>query len=286
MKNLLPLSLALLLTLFGGFSGASVAATTAVDVRLYRLDCGNMHLNDLSLMSDTGEYKGRMYDVVISCYLIKHGKDWMLWDTGFAKNFTDGVTMGSLDMKLATTIVDQLRTIGLESGDIGYVALSHAHFDHTGQTGDFPHATLIMQKREYAVLADKNAAREHMIFPELLGQRKLGHKAGELKLVDDGYDFFGDGTVKAILLPGHTPGHMALQLKLPDTGPVILSGDQWHFTENRAHNLVPQSNFSHDDTVQSGQRLEALIRKTGAKLIIQHEPADNTQFPALPGFLN
>ncbi len=62
-----------------------------------------MHFGDLSMMSDSGEYKRQTYDIVISCYVIKHGDDWMLWDTGFAKSFWQGVKNGTLDMKLSTS---------------------------------------------------------------------------------------------------------------------------------------------------------------------------------------
>jgi glyoxylase-like metal-dependent hydrolase (beta-lactamase superfamily II) len=279
MKTIYALIMAGMLALCGAAQAAPAAA--AADVRLYRLDCGTMHFSDLSMMSDSGEYQGQTYDIVISCYVIKHGDDYMLWDTGFAKNFQQGVKNGTLDMKLSTTIVDQLRTIGLSSDDIRYVAISHSHFDHTGQTKDFPKATLIMQQREYAVLSDKKAAEAHFIDPELLGIRP-----DHLKLIDGDYDFFGDGTVKTILLPGHTPGHMALQLTLPHAGPVILSGDQWHFTENRARNQVPTFNFDHDATLKSSARLEQILRSTGARLIIQHEPADNAKLPKLPAYLD
>lgn len=277
MKTIYSLVLAGILAL----CAAAQAAPAPADVRLYRLDCGTMHFGDLSMMSDSGQYKGQTYDIVISCYVIRHGNDWMLWDTGFARSFQQGVRNGSLDMKLSSTIIDQLRVIGLGSDDIGYVALSHSHFDHTGQTRDFPHATLIMQAREFAVLSDKKLAAEHFIEPELLGVRP-----DHLKLIDGDHDFFGDGTVRAILLPGHTPGHMALQLTLPHAGVVILSGDQWHFTENRVRNQVPSFNFDHDSTLKSSARLEDIVRRTGARLIIQHEPADNAGLPALPAYLD
>lgn len=111
-----------------------------------------MHLGDLTLMSDSGAYKGRSYDIVVSCYLIKHGDDWLLWDTGLSKDFLGGVTSGSLKMELTTTLVEQLEALGLSPSDIDIVALSHAHFDHAGQTGDFPEATLVLQRSEYQVL--------------------------------------------------------------------------------------------------------------------------------------
>jgi glyoxylase-like metal-dependent hydrolase (beta-lactamase superfamily II) len=254
----------------------------APDIRLYRLDCGTMHIGDMSMMSDAGHYKGRSYDIVISCYLVKHDDTWMLWDTGFARSFLAGVKQGALEMNLSTTIDKQIKELGLQPSDIRYVALSHAHFDHAGQTNDFPAATLVLQKAERAVLNDEKAASEHFIQPELL-EKHLA--SGRIQEIDGDHDFFGDGTVRAIALPGHTPGHMALQVTLPRSGVVILSGDQWHFPENRRDNQVPTFNFDHDATIDSSGKLERLIARTKARLIIQHEPADNAKLPLLPGYL-
>lgn len=261
---------------------ATAAEVTApAELRLYRLDCGTMRLGDMSLMSDRGRYQGRSYDIVISCYLIKHGNEWMLWDTGLSREYLQGVTAGKLEMKLEKPIVDQLRTLGLKPEDINYVGLSHAHFDHAGQSNEFPDATMILQKKEYEVLSSQRAP-EHFIDPALLQKHVKG---GRLRLIEGDTDIFGDGLVQTILLPGHTPGHMALKLNLPHAGVVILSGDQWHFPENRAGNQVPKFNFDHDDTIVSSAKLERIINETHATLVIQHEPADNQKLPALPAFL-
>ena len=79
---------------------------------------------------------------------------------------------------------------------------------------------------------------------------------------------------------------MALQLKLPHAGVAILSGDQWHFPENRANDQVPSFNFDHDATPASSKRLEALIASEHARLFIRHEPNDNDALPHLPSWLD
>ncbi|WP_407297422.1 N-acyl homoserine lactonase family protein [Stutzerimonas zhaodongensis] len=275
---------ALVASLLGGWKGAY--ASDDVDVRLYRPDCGTMHLGDLTLMSDSGAYKGRSYDIVVSCYLIKHGDDWLLWDTGLSKDFLGGVTSGSLKMELTKTLVEQLEALGLSPSDIDIVALSHAHFDHAGQTGDFPEATLVLQRSEYEVLLQEKVAKAHFIEPGLLQSHVSDPKLSKVKLVEGNHDLFGDGRVKMIALPGHTPGHMALELTLRNAGTVLLSGDQWHFTENRLRNQVPTFNFSHDQTLESSEKLEQLASREGVTFIIQHEPADNARLPALPGYLD
>lgn len=264
---------------------AATAATSATELQLYRLDCGNIHMGDMSVMSDAGKYQGRTQDIVVSCYLIKHGDKWMLWDTGLARSFLTEVHQGGFDMKLNETIVDQLGKLGLTADDISYVAVSHAHFDHTGQSNDFPKAQLIIGKKDYEELSDPKAG-EHFIDGSLLAAHVKDGPGALLRLVDGDEDLFGDGLVKTIALPGHTPGQMGLELKLKKAGVVILSGDQWHFDENRVNNQVPKFNFDHDATIASGAKLERIIKDTHATLIIGHEPKDVKKTPVFPGFLN
>lgn len=266
-------------------AGASFAATP--DLKMYRLDCGHMTLGDKSLMSDTGLYKGQSYDIVMSCYLIKHGNDWVLWDTGLPKKYLAGpLTEGSFTTKLDRTVVDQIADLGLRPDDIKYVAVSHSHFDHSGQVNDFPNATLIIQKAELEAMADTKKASEHYIMADLFTSHINGKELKRVRVVDGDVDLFGDGTMQTIQTPGHTPGSMALLLNLKNAGPYILSGDQWHFTENHERQQVPTWNYDHNETVSSGKKLDAIIAKTHATLVIQHEPVDNQKLPKPPLFLD
>lgn len=265
----------------------SQTASAAPDVRIYRLGCGQMRLGDKSMMSDRGLYKGEHYDIVMSCYLIRHGADWILWDAGLPKQYLKGpLTEGTFTTSLRKTVVEQLRELKLSPGDITYVAVSHAHFDHAGQVNDFPNATLILQRAELAAIADTRVAAEHYIQADLFKTHIDGTTLKRVKLVDGDVDLFGDGALKTIQTPGHTPGSMALLVQLKNAGPYILSGDQWHFTENRVRNQVPIWNYSHDETIASSKKLEAVIRQTGATLVTQHEPVDNQKLPRPPAYLD
>lgn len=276
------LATAVLALLFTGTSHAE-----APDVRMYRLDCGHMTMNDKSMMSDAGLYKGESLDIVMSCYLIKHGADWMLWDAGLPSKYLKGpLTEGTFVTKLDRTIVEQIGDLGLKPADINYVAVSHAHFDHVGQLKDFPQATLIIQRAELTAIADSAEAAKHYIIAELLDTHIAGEKLNRVWALDGDVDIFGDGTLKTIRTPGHTPGSMALLLKLKNAGPYVLSGDQWHFTENHKRQQVPVWNYDHDDTITSGQKLDEFIAKQHATLVIQHEPADNQNLPKFPSYLN
>ena len=66
--------------------GLTALAQAAPEVTLTRLECGTSGPpTDVGLrFSDTYAYNGLKVQLVFSCYLIKHGDDYMVWDTGFA----------------------------------------------------------------------------------------------------------------------------------------------------------------------------------------------------------
>jgi hypothetical protein len=66
------------------------------------------------------------------------------------------------------------------------------------------------------------------------------------------------------------------------SGPVLLSGDQYHFTEAVKNRGVPSFNVDRADTLASHDRFERIAVNTRAKVIIQHEPADVAKLPAFP----
>lgn len=270
---------------FSALSGAANAAPA--EVKMYRLDCGQMTLGDKSMMSDAGLYKGESYEIVMSCYLIKHGDDWLLWDAGLPAKYLAGpLKEGSFTTKLNTTIAAQIATLGLRPDDIRYVAVSHAHFDHAGQVNDFPKATLLIQRAELDAMADRAVAAKRYIDADLFSTHVSGQRLERVRVLDGDVDLFGDGTLKTIHTPGHTPGSMALLIHFQHAGNYVLSGDQWHFTENHERQQVPTWNYDHAQTIASGKKLDQAIARAHAKLVIQHEPADNRQLPVLPQALD
>ena len=97
-------------------------------------------------------------------------------------------------------------------------------------------------------------------------------KNGKTVLIaTDDHDVFGDGTVVLKLAKGHTPGHQVLYVKLARTGGVVLSGDLYHYPEERTLNRLPTFEFDVDQTRESRTALDAFLKQTGAQLWIQHD---------------
>ena len=98
------------------------------------------------------------------------------------------------------------------------------------------------------------------------------------------YDVFGDGTVVIKAAPGHSPAHQVLFLKLAKTGPVLLSGDLYHYPEERKLKKIPTTEFNAEQTVASRASVEAFLKKTGAQLWIQHDLTATAKLKKAPEF--
>lgn len=257
---------------------ATQAAVAAPGLQLWRLDCGTLWVANLDDMSDTRAYVGKSRQFVGSCYLVRHGDAYLLWDTGLSRDtLGKPLAMGATDSEsLATPIVDQLARIGIKPAQVSFVGISHFHFDHIGQAAEFPQATLLMGQGDLAVLRRPGQeARAKRLAPWLQQGAKVQEVSGD-------HDVFGDGSVVMLDLPGHTPGHHGLLVKLPRHGAVLLSGDVAHFRENLESNGVPSFNTDRADSLASMDRFRALARNLGATLIIQHDERDVAKLPEFP----
>jgi glyoxylase-like metal-dependent hydrolase (beta-lactamase superfamily II) len=250
------------------------AAPAPAPLSLWRLDCGSIAIKNLSVFSDTFLYAGEQKTLTASCYLIRNGDKLLLWDTGL-----DGALIGKPQTddfgtsSLRERVVPQLARIGVKPADVIFVGISHYHDDHTGQAADFPGATLLIGKADYAVVKQWPSAAKRFAH-WLTGGGKVEEVAGDK-------DVFGDGRVTILAMPGHTEGHQALLVQLA-SGPVLLSGDQYHFTEQVANRGVPTFNTDRAQTLASMDRFERIAANLKAKVIIQHEPGDIARLPAFP----
>jgi len=248
------------------------------DIRLWRLDCGSLWTYNLDELSDTRAYVGQSKLFVGSCYLIQHGDAYLLWDTGLSKDYLGKpLTRGDADANsLATTVVDQLARIGIKPTQVSMIGISHYHFDHIGQAADFPQAKLLIGKGDFEVLGQPgHEVRAKFFSPWLQANANVEKISGD-------HDLFGDGSVVMLDLPGHTPGHHGLLVRLPKHGAVLLSGDVVHLRENLESAGVPSFNTDRAQSLASMDRFSKLARNLGATLIIQHEEQDVAKLPVFP----
>ena len=251
--------------------GLPVLAQSPAEVALTRIDCGTGATpTDVGRFSDTFAYKDLRLTFTYSCYLIKHGNEYMVWDTGY----TPGATLNAPKVG----IVDRLKEANVTPEQIKYVGISHFHADHTGQLAPFKSATLLIGKGDW----DGITAPTPMPGANAAGFKEWIGEARKIEALPGDKDVFGDGTVIVLRTPGHTPGHSSLLVRLKDMGPVILSGDFVHFRENYDGDGVPHSNFDRAQTAASIDRVKKIVANLKATVVIQHDMRDIGKLPAFP----
>jgi N-acyl homoserine lactone hydrolase len=213
--------------------------------KLYRLDGGHSLANDESVWTP-GENVGKSIAFSSTCWLMQHGKQWLLWDTGVPESALHDPKGWSTLPKLIVyhldqTLTQQLATIGLKPDDITYVAISHTHGDHIGNVRAFPNSTVLMQRIEYEWIGTPDGPNDNVNQLKALARKLLGTPK-HLMLLDGDTDVFGDGGVTLVSTPGHTPGSESLMVHLKNSGFIILSGDVVHLEENFEKDTVPSLN--------------------------------------------
>jgi len=267
--------LTLALAAFAAALGSLPASAAGVD-KLYVLYCGEASATDQSRWSP-GVNVGVPIELSDNCYLIHHAQGWFLWDTGLADAVAatpEGVSgaNGALRLKRTKTLAAQLDALGVKPGDIKGMAISHTHPDHIGNVELLPQTMLYVQKAEYEWPGEGGAPR---FKPE--------HPVTKL---DGDHDVFGDGSVVIVSTPGHTPGHQSLFVKLAKTGPLVLSGDLYHYPAERTLKDFRPFAGRGDDAKEASSKakVEALLRDKGAALWIQHDLEADAKLKKSPAY--
>jgi glyoxylase-like metal-dependent hydrolase (beta-lactamase superfamily II) len=256
-------------------------AQTPKSLRLYVFDGGSLNI------PDTSPYRLKKEDLAttymsVACFLVVHPNGTLIWDAGAVPDsaFKPGGGPGTIRYATATKpLRSQLAEVGYSPTDITYLALSHFHWDHVGNDNLFAGSTWFVTQAERDIMfSDPPSPRTE---PENYSALK---NSKTVILTKSEYDVFGDGTVVIMAAPGHSPGHQVLFLRLSKTGPVMLSGDLYHYPEERKLKLVPTTEYKVEQTVASRAAVEAFLTKTGAKLWIQHDFNANAKLRKAPSF--
>ena len=250
-------------------SEKKVEETKKPEVKLYQLVGGSILVKKLEVFSQDTTYTGQSKQFTDAYYVISHPKGNLMWDAGLPEQLVIpepyDEPSGVYRIQRPDSLSNQLKSIGFTIDDFKYFAMSHSHFDHTGHANYLKDATLLIQENEYnANLADtlqqKNAAMTALT---------------NVKKINGDYDVFGDGTVVIKYMPGHTIGHQVLYVEVAGLDkPVLLTGDLYHFEENRENKGVPSFNYDVKQTLESMDKFEAFAKEKNATVIIQHSPKD------------
>jgi N-acyl homoserine lactone hydrolase len=258
--------------------------------RLYVFDCGTLDV------ADTGRFRLKREEVAtdklsVGCYLVAHPRGMLIWDTGAVPDSM--VKPGGTPARYRIVLPDnqerfvtiakplkaQLAEAGYAPADITHVVLSHYHYDHSANTNDFAAATWLVRQVE----RDLMFAAKPPDLTQPASYAALRNSKTTIVRTDD-YDVFGDGAVVIKFAPGHTPGHQVLSLKLAKTGRVVLTGDLYHYPEERTLGRIPTFDDNQQQTAKTRADLDVFLKANNAQLWIQHDFTGSAKLKKAPQF--
>lgn len=260
---------------------AGAAAASPDGMRLYVFSSGWLNLDKSGLQTGAS---GKI-SVPVAFFLIKHPKGNVLFDTGNNdKIINDPTYWGPLAASLNPgrspdiAIDAQLDKIGVKPSDINYVILGHMHLDHAGNVGKFPNATVVYQRDEIVnafwpkpgygccYITGDFAMLRNDVGQNEVSRRKVIELNGDL-------DLFGDGSIYVHRAVSHTPGSEMVVVRLPKTGPVVLTSDVCYLMENLQGDILPSVTLAYDPAgmLDAYSWIKHLMTAEGADVIFAHD---------------
>jgi N-acyl homoserine lactone hydrolase len=146
---------------------------------------------------------------------------------------------------------EQLRDRGVDPDAIERVIMTHLHVDHTSGMRLLPNARFICTPEEWAATRRRDSALKGYVAHHLPDEHRVnlvdltasGSPEGPFALT---HDLFGDGSVRLVFTPGHTPGHLSVLVSTHDLGDVLLAGDAAYTLRSIQEERLPL--LTDDDT--------------------------------------
>lgn len=246
-------------------------------MKLYVFELGSLKLDKNLVVSmshiareEHPNCPNEMVEFPVPAYLIETENGYVLYDTGchpecmgengrWPMEFQNRVPYTGDE---TTTILHQLKQLGIRPEDIKTVVLSHMHNDHAGCVEYFPDAEFIVHKDEFHACLDAYALHRYMdsyIWKDT--DQWIGKKMKWTFLERGEGDYeLCPGLTILNLGPGHARGVLALKVDLANTGTVIIASDAVYCTENYENEQEPGVVY---DTV-GWRRSLRYIKKTAA----------------------
>jgi N-acyl homoserine lactone hydrolase len=256
------------------------------EIRLYLFECGVIHVPVRNMNLNEGG-DGELITNPTPWYLVTHPRGNVVIDGGNAPEVANDYRThwGSItdvstpEMAPDEALLPALERAGFDPESVRWIVQTHLHLDHTGALAvidRFPNAEVLVRRTEYAW------AHAPASYAELGYCQKDYVKPGIpwvlLEDTEDGYDLFGDGTLRCWWTPGHTPGHMSIEVKLPSGGSFLLAADAAATIDHLHERKLPAFNVSVDDAINSVRKLRRLAWRSEATIVAGHDP---DQWPTL-----
>jgi len=232
--------------------------------------------------------------VPIHAYLLEHPRRGLvLFDAGICSDqahrhsqYYRGILRVILDddeyaQEPNETLAEQLKRLGYRCEDVRTVILTHLHEDHVGGLRDLPKARVVVSQAEWGARHAKMYSFIPMFYEPSYAcveqWERVSFKSGAFHTFDRSHDLFGDGTVRLLPTPGHTPGHTCA---LVDMGgyQLMVTGDCLYTLRHLATDQVQAFRLKEqtgEEQVESIRRIAGLKKLLpGLHLLVGHDHTD------------
>jgi glyoxylase-like metal-dependent hydrolase (beta-lactamase superfamily II) len=207
-------------------------------------------------------------------YLLEHANGLVLFDTGVHPNLIADIKshLGpeadnwGIEAHPADDARAKLAALGIAPGEISHLVMSHLHYDHAGGIMSFPNAQVWMQRAEW------DFANAPPVYQDgLYIKSEFAIPRTRLHLIEGAHDLFGDGAIRMIPTPGHTPGHQSLLARGEHA--YILTADAAYEPDLADVTRLPAAALcvSPDDMIASREKLRALRDEYDATVLCTHD---------------
>jgi N-acyl homoserine lactone hydrolase len=202
----------------------------------------------------------------IPAYLIETGEERILVDTGLhpgavadaAGHYGSGDALGMFELDQEQSVAEQV-----DLDTLTRVVLTHIHFDHAGGLSLLPDSLpIVLQRSEWEAGRNADAVAKNFFLP-----RDYNDIEAQVELIDGDHDLLGDGSVRLLSTPGHTPGHQSIQI----SERLVIGGDVVHYLTGFDDQRFPVFADDPDQQAASAERLREL-RDAGANVTPGHDP--------------
>jgi N-acyl homoserine lactone hydrolase len=232
--------------------------------------------------------KGTMLRSPCLAYVVRHpAAGVLLIDTGFhpdartnlRKDFGLAMSLLFKDIEpMRAPFTDQLRSVGVEPEQVRRVVMTHLHVDHTSGMRMLPNATFVCTRQEWAAAHGRFAAVNGYVSHHLPPESRvelvdLDSHGNPYAGFEETIDLLGDGSIRLVFTPGHTPGHTSVLLRLDGGGEVLVVGDATYTVRSIREQLLPMLTADDQASRSSLRQLCAFIRHHPNAIVVPtHDP--------------